>query len=491
MIKFSRNFIITLLCLICITPAFSQLEEYIELKIDNLTIGENVDPQVATTIMESITKTINDYNKFGKLIDPETGTFSFEISETFQGLFSNNAGVFNDLSQFQEILNIRDYVTEVYEYLPDEGVNFLIPEMGAELLSISYDEAGFFTGVVNVQKIMYIGLAEDKSRIDFPEGKTLDLVFTFDIPEKSLNDARIYEIKGQAPKKRARAKTRLSFAGRYGFGLLVGGSSTTFASEFGDSPVSYSNPMDVSLDFLFKRTIGRSGKLYGVIGAYGGFSQVNTNIDGTMSYTYAGGVAPLTSEINVAFQQGAKDITTYYYAGLPLGISYYLKDNFKSDIFLDVLLLPAFILSSSGEYQGDIDFSETLLGLDIADGSNASCGFGGFAFGGGSDSISSADPAYSPDFSGYSLGLRVAPVYNMEIGYAWGLEVGLDVSYYFVTGFNTADDGNIFAEDYYLNNDISQSVQVELDNSSLFTTLNKSLTNLQVGARIGVYYRFD
>ena len=132
-----------------------------------------------------------------------------------------------------------------------------------------------------------------------------------------------------------------------------------------------------------------------------------------------------------------------------------------------------------------------LLGLDIGDNSNVNCGFGAYHF--GADSVGTGnDPKYSPDFSGYSLGLRVSPVYNMDIGYSWGLEIGLDVSYYYVTGFSNADEGNIFAEDYYFNNDISStSPVVELDNASLLSTLNAALTNLQVGARIGIYYRFD
>ena len=359
MIKFSRLFIISFVSLICLNSMYAQLEEYIELNIDNLTIGENVDPQVATTIMDAITNTMNDYNKFGKLIDNETGTFSFEVSESFQGLFSSNAAVFNDLSKFQQIMNIRDYVTEVYEYLPDEGVNFKIPENGTELISITYDAAGFYTGVVNVNKIMYIGLAEDKSRVDYPEGNSLDLVFTFDISDDALNDARIYEVKGQALKKKARAKSRISVAGRYGYGLVVGGTSTDFASQIGDNvPVTYTNPSDIGLDFLYKRSIGQSGKLYGVVGLNGGLSTISTTVNENFSYSYSGGVAPLSSEINVAFQRDAVDKTTYYYAGLPLGISYHLKENFKSDIFLDVLLLPAILLNSTGEYNGGIVFSE-------------------------------------------------------------------------------------------------------------------------------------
>ena len=65
---------------------------------------------------------LNEYYKFCSLTD-ETGHVTAASMKQFENLFWPNAHVLNDLSpDFNQIISLSDYVSIVYNILPEEGV---------------------------------------------------------------------------------------------------------------------------------------------------------------------------------------------------------------------------------------------------------------------------------------------------------------------------------------------------------------------------------
>ena len=448
-------------------------------------------------IMAATTKIINKYAQVATFRD-DNNNFSDQSYAEFVGLFAGSAEVYDDLAKKNGgNINYATYADKVFQYLQGTGVKFELNN--TYLDEITYDSSGFYKIQVSFEKIMFNGLNEDNELVNFPNnGKPVELTMTIEVPEYDLSQATILNILGEAKKIKTESASMISVDFNYHLGN-VSKTESEIAPGFSSSlPVGYNS---YGVDVIYRRSLNSKKSLYLLAGASLGFHNFSSDLS-----SFEGGGKSLVSALvgpsdtpdpfavpaNISTfdspDNSLSESLTAIDVQVPIGVSLRVVEKYNWDIFVDIAVVPTFIISSSGRYGGqtkfikipeskdwDDSFEEELLkrlaeGNEIPEYIGVQDGF---------------DNELAQVANNFSAAAQISPVLHYKFNFRMALEAGFNVSYGFLPYFQN--------ETNHLGSEPSQLLNITevtgAENPSILQNNYKNVSILRYGARIGIVFR--
>lgn len=448
-------------------------------------------------IMAATTKIINKYAQVATFRD-DNNNFSDQSYAEFVGLFAGSAEVYDDLAKKDGgNINYATYADKVFQYLQGTGVKFELNN--TYLDEITYDSSGFYKIQVSFEKIMFNGLNEDNELINFPNnGKPVELTMTIEVPEYDLSQATILNVLGEARKVKTETASMISADFNFHLGNVSKTMSEIAPGFANDLPVTYNS---FGVDVAYRRSLNNKKSIYLLAGASLGFHNFSMDLS-----SFDGG-----GRSDISGLQGPADIPNLYLiqassstldsddnnlvedlrvidVQVPIGLSLRLVETYNWDIFVDVAVVPTFIISSTGEYSGQTKFfrlpedkdwspefeAEVLArlaaGIEIPEYFGLQQGF---------------DDEQAEVANKFSAAAQISPVFHYKFNFRMALEVGLNVSYGFLPYFQN--------ETNHLGPEPSELLLITetagARNPSILQNNYKNVSIFRYGAKIGVVFR--
>ncbi len=471
-------------------------------EIELQTISASFPPESALSeedrnkIVEAVEELLKEYAEAATLIDPKKKRVNSESIDRFRELFNAVARIPKDFEEYvqPELIDVRKYTEGVYQRLPLQGVRLVI---GKTVLSkIEDDPAGFWVAEVEVEKMFYNAVAADMSIKNFTSPRTLDQVFRIDIRKANLDRIKIGRISSKGPVT-IPDKYVQYFGPSIGFNVpffspTMSGyweSNHASGSSFDvNGSLSFSGGVDFSTNQFFPAKAFRKD-LFLTGGLHFSYMRLVTELSDfsiaassaiaedaegdEISFTRVGGPIAAEEKLNISLLE------------IPLGVSYRVKEDIKSSIFISAKLVPTLILNGSGSVSGTGDYDAILpeamwrlledkaVNPNLIDNPNA---FG--PFNGGQGQV--IDQSANPSLNGFLLGLRVSPLmyFNLsEDDESWSLLAGIDFNLpigSFIDHQPAESDIFRFTDDY---------------ETSLLEHYTDDLSSFSIGFRIGLHRR--
>lgn len=364
--KLLQRSLILFLMVFLTSGLFSQ----VRLSTDGAYINAELTEEEKEEILLATESIITEYATKGSFLD-ENGTFSDEAYANFLSIFASNAEVFNDLVKKDGgNINFSSYADNVFQYMQSTGVKFELSEIYLD--QITYDSSGFYIVQASLQKTMFNGLDDNNQVVSFPNnGRTSALEMLIEIPEYDLSQASILGLKGEAKKEKIASANIISVNGNYHLGNISKTVSDNLVGyETGDFKTDYNS---YGVDVAFRRSVNYKKSIYLLLGASLQFHNFKTdlsNFNGSSASeidALAGGAAldPFTQDLASFTVASNRTLETNRISEelqvidiqVPIGVSLRLVETYNWDVFLDVAVVPTYIISSSGSFIGDADFT--------------------------------------------------------------------------------------------------------------------------------------
>jgi len=448
-------------------------------------------------IMAAATTIVNKYATVATFRD-DNNNFSDQSYADFVGLFAGSAEVFDDLAKKNGgNINYATYADKVFQYLQGTGVKFELNN--TYLDEITYDSSGFYKIQVSFEKIMFNGLNEDNELVNFPNnGKPVTLRMIIEVPEYDLSQATILNVLGEAKKVKTESASMISTDFNYHLGNVTK-TASTIAPGFADNlPVSYNS---YGVDVIYRRSLNSSKSMYLLAGASLGFHNFKSDLSsfeggGVSSINALQGPAdipnnflvPAVSSTVESSENNLEESLSVTDVQIPIGISFRVVETYNWDFFVDVAVVPTYILSSTGRYGGGTKFiklpdskdwspefeAEVLArlaaGEEIPDYFGLQTGF---------------ENELAQVANNFSAAAQISPVIHYKFNFRMAVEAGLNVSYGFLPYFKN--------ETNHLGDSPSQLLNITevtgAENPSILQNNFKNVSILRYGVRVGVLFR--
>jgi len=455
-------------------------------------------------------KTMNKYNKSATIFDENLGMVSPESMEQFRSLFTDNAKIVNDL--FEQLMagrRVDNYITDVMDHLPKEGVNFDM--FSASIRDISYDKAGFYKVEVQTQKTIFNGLNFDNSKMRCKSGRVYFMIFTLFIEKDDLSTAKIHKIRGEIKKRCEDASPTIGVHLKAGTDLSGGSGFNDHKSPQPNRAVYQGENADFGIDVESFRVLGLGVSLNYPLTTKDllffsaqlnyEFSRVNTTAQGTYFFVDENSknqvnFDPSANLLDYEYQKFvAMDVTeqaAFHRVELPIGLMY--KKKFKKNDRLAVgihgWLVASFNIFQNIEssvkdlqYWANIDFAGQNLGIDFQDDL-------------GNMNLESFGIGTVEDFSSNNIEVNVKTSFSVRLSpyvqfvlnedKSASIEIALEYNKGLGSFINHSSESELFLQDV---GDDLQNVEEELGRSLLEDYFTRSSLNT-LGIRIGYLKNF-
>jgi len=431
-------------------------------------------------IMKAATDLVNQYARVATFRD-DNNQFSDDSYTEFVSLFSGSAEVYDDLAKKDaQNINYASYADKVFQYMQGTGVKFELNE--TYLDEISYDSSGFYIVQISFEKIMFNGLDDNNEIVNYPNnGKSADLKMKIKVESASMISADLNYHLGNVSK-----------------------TATELSPGWDDAlPVAYNS---YGVDIVFRRSLNNKKSIYLLAGVSAAFNNFRSNIN-----NYRG---EFPSVVNVDLGAEGNDGNGNPVAGqkaslltildrsdnslqeqlqvidiqIPLGVSLRLLEAYNYDFFLDVAAVPTYSISSSGQYEGNLSFSNfpidkvnfpEKLEQNILDNFENGIILGNYI------GTSNYDEELVETANKFSAAIQVTPLFHYKFNFNMALELGLNVSYNFLPYF--ANESNHLGSERV---ELAQLTNISgAQNPSILQNNYKNVGILKYGARIGLVFK--
>jgi|GEM_PF-2345004 len=465
-----RNFIVILILLGTTLAATGQ----------NIRLEKSPDLQLATSISEeelsqiitTLEATLNEYAQAATLYDSDKKRVTEGTIDRFHELFSPTAEVMKDYAEYipRELIPYKDYSLEVYNMFKTKGIEVQI--VRAELIDIQADLSGFYTPTVIVTKKIFNTLSANGTTNVVATGKSVTQKMIFDIYKEDLDQAKIGKIAFDKDIDPPGDYTRiLSIPLSFGTSNYHETLTDYWNLNQSQADINVSGGLSFSLGFelLTDRLItGKEKsdrKLAFTVGVQYASYSIKTQLDSFVLKNEGITLVAIDSVENDSQDYERKlheaQITEKLNFGtiqLPVGIALRLVDKQKLSFYTHLRFIPSYTfigrgnVEGSGRYDGFPVFPnyEDDVEVRLCDGLTVNpdllkdrTGFGLYDVAGetitplselyvcGNQNI---DEPAEPELNRLTYNLQVSPTAYIKFSDnnpAWGLMVGLDISYRF------------------------------------------------------------
>jgi|GEM_PF-5383481 len=119
------------------------------LKTTGTSFGKGVSKDSLGSIAVRLENALNQYNKFGRIVNPQTGQVDAAAIDNYRSLFNLSAEVVNDVAETPSVINPSDFASYVLKRFP-KGLDTYV--YSAVLDEIRYDSAGYYIADVLIEK---------------------------------------------------------------------------------------------------------------------------------------------------------------------------------------------------------------------------------------------------------------------------------------------------------------------------------------------------
>lgn len=446
-------------------------QKTVNLITDGAAISADINEETKSEILEAVRDVLNRYYNIASFWDENAEAFDEEKYTEFVSLFSGSARVYEDIADKPTNIEYNVYANNVFQYLQDEGVQFLLENV--YLNSVEVDESGFYVADLDMDKVVYVALDDKNFPVKSIDGKRYTLNVKIDMPNYDVTEAKIQAITGEEAAKRIKTAGYLSGNFFYGLGSFVEGEANTIGESF--NGLTSRSASTLGFQLLYRKALGAEEKLWFHIGAgaqqhslssgYDLFD--NSGVPGEETSRSAFEGAFMNAEIPVPYvmengeelkgnvtisgiEDSSEDIDVIT-VDVPIGITYRVSKTFKSRVFVDLSIVPSYSISTSGRSVGkpegviipDSDHFPSVEAIRAqADGEErlANYAFGDEDFEYLDNDISAAN--------NFGLGIQLSPTYMYDIDFLYGVEIGFNLWYNVLSllGNNNSSNGYLKSE---------------------------------------------
>ncbi len=454
-------------------------------------------PEDQKKIILSIEKFILDYAEAATLIDPKKRRVTSESIKKFQNFFNPRARVIKDYEEFSQNIStgVRDYSDQIFNRMLREGLKVKIME--AKLIEIKYDLEGYWLAYIEVEKAFYNAATEGQEVKNMPGGEFRKQLIQLDIRASDFERIKIASIKCIGCDVEI-VDNYVRFMGP-SIGLHSGSYNPSLSAYWnnmhsaGTFNTSGGLGFSLGVDFLTNGFLSKGSakkNLFLTAGVRYSLYSVSTEVSDFALSPFP--AIATRGMVELDYMRSAREIEftedlTVSLLEVPLGIAYRLTNKNKSSFFLGLQLIPSFVLSGSGNIDGqgtyDADIAQAMWRLWEKGATNSMqvdepTQFGPFEAG----DPASIDETANPSTAGFALSARISPTYYFHLAEeesSWSILVGLDLNFHLGSFFSHDDaDSDIlkFADDY---------------DSSFLQHYTDGMSGISYGLRIGLHHRFD
>ena len=496
------NFLVLTCCIICLSIINLQGQRTIPVINDGAAIGAGVDEATKNQILEVVQELMNKYYNIAGFWDEVNESFDEDKYTEFISIFSSSARVFDDTSDDPSNIDYSLYANNVYQYLQDDGVQFDLEN--CYLNSIDLDDSGFYVAVLDIDKIVYVGLDKNNFPIKLGDGKRYALNVRIDMPSYDVTEARIEFIKGEEAAKRVATPTYISGNFHYGLGGYIAGTPNAIGESFGD--LTETSASVLGFQFLLRKALSAKENMWFHIGAgvqqhslstgFNNFDNASLTADqrsrapfdgalmnGPMpsAYTTEDG-APLQGNLTINSINSAVEDLEILTIDVPIGITMRLNKTYSSRVFLDVSVVPSYNFMSSAISKGspvgveipDSKHFPSIAAIEAqADGAER---LSEYTFSGEQKQFTDNGITGAPKFG---LGVQLSPTYQYDFDFRYGIEVGINLWYNVLSITESNNSSNGYLKEDYLTNKSFQTTTSLLED--YFSGVNPYYASLKVG----------
>lgn len=359
-----NKFCCTLFALMaCSNILFGQIQ-----RAEDFMIPMGVSELDLSKIIGGIDQKLNEYRRFGKLLNPKTKIIDRESINLFKTLFEQDAKVYNDMQDLPDevLYDLEGYANIARRYFNLEGVIFGITEPELKYLAV-YD--GEMVCSVFLSKAMdkfYNAEGEIKQ-----ESRAIPLEFVFSIPKNNLSAPKIRTIRSAAALIVADDYTSYIGIDLHGGMQQIGYVFNKYGAQ-GNVSANASLAYQAGLVWysnFFGRAKSRRKNLFATVGLNLQYSQVK----GQLSIDSLPAEAPFELNLSngipfdkLVFRTEKVEATekrTLIQLQMPVGVSYRLLHRNTIALMLDVAYVPALSISGNSEIENGSYGIYNLVGI--------------------------------------------------------------------------------------------------------------------------------
>lgn len=480
---------------VVVKPAHNLLLDISSAKIDT-----KLPSNLRGRTFDSLEVALQQYIKYGTLLDPQAGKVTDSWLEHFDRLFSDQAKIYNDLAELEPefLINFEEYITLVYENLSTSGVKFRVTS--AKLESVTQEFEGFYKATVLIDKSMfhYLGKGRDRGLAEIAAPPNAPRVYPLRI-RYSFNAGgapKIDGIESSAPVcAREKEEKFVSGYGRFGISLLSAAAGDFWLNNFSKDQLAVTATSTIGGGIQYSsNTFYNDRKCKKPFFWTLGVSYYQTNLTTEVKDWLLRIPVDVSYANEVSFEK-VRQVNSIKIAEGILGVRYRVLSNFNTTVFIDASALPSYIVA--GSYNFEADNSSLILhdGIITARGEetrlselpqvNGESFFQVYE----TESDNTYMAGYHPvnakpktDFeSALGLSARLGLSIYKKLGYSWGIIGGLDFNYNILSPvvFNNREEAPFLTPA-----DIATQ-------GSLLQDYVKKTNQHSIGARLGFYYRLS
>jgi len=457
-------------------------QKTVNLITDGAAISAEVDEQTKNDIIDVVQEILNKYYNVASFWDENAEAFDEEKYTQFIGMFSGSARVYEDISDEPTNIEYNVYANNVYQYMQEEGVQFLLENV--YLNSIEKTE-GFYVADLDMDKIVYVGLDKENFPVKFMDGKRFTLNVKIDMPDYDVKDAKVQAITGEEAAKRVKTPGYLSGNFHYGLGSYVEGPVNSLGQSFGE--LTSKSASTLGFQLIFRKALNPAEKIWFHLGVGGqqhtlktGYDNFNNaGLDGSdksqsdfigafmngstpSPYIIENG-SPLQGNVTIDRINDSEEVLNVIAVDVPIGVTMRLNKTYKSRIFLDLSVVPSYSVFSSGSTKGSpegvfIPNSDHFPSIEeIQNSISGDERLEEYRF--GDDDFRYEDNDLSVANS-FNLGIQLSPTYMYDISFNYGIEVGFNLWYNVLSlaGSNNSQRGYLSAD--FANNSFATKTSI-------------------------------
>lgn len=453
-------------------------------------------------VIQTAESLINEYQEAGTLLDEKRRSVTSASMDRFRALFNPVARIVKDYEENiqGDLVGVREYADGVYNRLGMDGVKLQVT--GARLEEIRDDPgAGYWVVVLEVEKVLYNAVTTTNQVKELSTGgRYLKQRFFLDIKKGDLGSAKISRIERTGKDGGGLGAARYTQYMGPSLSMYLPIANPSFSAfwtnNHAGSNLDTQGRPSFSLGFEFttnKLAAGSSPTKNFFLSAGFGFSYLqlanelrdfSASFDDVIAVDRNGNESPYLRLLNIGESLSVDEKLSVSMIEIPLGITYRLKKNIRSDIMLSARLAPTFVLSASGKLTGSADYYAVYPqalwvlpkeGAYNPDDLDRETGYAPYKAG-----KLSFDGTSSPPVVGFLLAARISPAVYFHLSEddaSWSLLVGLDLNFNlgsFLKHTVATEDILRFPEDY---------------DDSILQSYTDGLFVFSPGLRIGLHHR--
>ncbi|MBX2816812.1 MAG: hypothetical protein KTR24_12470 [Saprospiraceae bacterium] len=449
-----------ILGLILMGSSLLALAQSIEVETGGADFDGAIDGDTRAELVSLLEAALHRYNNYATLIDRDLREVSVHSEKIFQGLFTLNAAVLDDLSRQEQVLSVEEYIAPIAAAHP-RGIRFDLEN--ATLREVTIDASGNYRALVDVEKHLYQGIDQDGLGFECELGRRYKLAIEYRLPSNQLDRAFIHQIDGNITYdgciRQQLTQPKLQLFGGMDLdidGLQIG--QNTVRNEAAASGVNWG----VQARYLLSEGLGVHA------GIFYGSRKLDLRVN---EAAFDLGGANIDSDGDNYFQSvnlnTANDQTSLTQIEIPIGVTLSTYSGGKS-YGIEVSAVPTFIsvdpIQNRSLAQFDVAYEDLQLylsGREIAELIENPALLDGLPFGvvDGGNRVLNLDES----FSSTAIKLRVAPYMTLQVNRNISLELGIYYKLSFMNLYeNTAPiTGDLLPEsfqDFSVTRDVVETI---------------------------------